>query len=156
MAGDFWTIWGMNRFYQKWKPKTDELRAAGERLGMDLEFLISLPVGAPKASDVSRDEAYAAAREAVLKDARWNEEYLSYYGTREVYLNEETGAVYHFCFTTWVNGIASPQREKGDALQDAGVLPCQMIVRVSAATGEVVSVTENNDMRGTKRLLGID
>ncbi len=155
MAKDFWTADGMYRFYQKWKPMGDELRAAGETLGLDLDFLIRLPIGTPKATDITRDEAYAVARQTALKDERWTEEYLSYYGTREVYLNLDEGAVYHFCFTTWVNGIDNPAREKGEKLQEDGTLPCQYIVRVSAADGTVVSVTENNDMTGTKRLLGI-
>lgn len=151
MQKDFWTVEGMYRFEQEWKPKLIELAAQGEKLTRDQRYLISFTFGTPLDGDISRDEAYALARKAIL-DSGVEEEHLNLLGTGEAYLIDEAkGRYYNFCFED-KNPLLSKERETVAALQDAGILPWRIVVAVRAQDGEIISVEPSNDNSNSERL----
>ena len=154
MADDFWTIEGMYQFQQDWQPRVQALTASGVEVNSrDLLYLLDLPYALPSESDINRDQAYDIARQAILAQVTWQAEYLTYYGTREAFLViDDTTRVYHFVFTYWTNAISDERRTKAQALHDEGILPQRIVVRIDAATGDVLQVSEENAVDGVNRL----
>jgi len=154
MADDFWTVEGMYRFKQEWGPKVKQLEASGVNIDSpDLLYLVGKNYGLPSKEDISRDDAYQIARNAILCRDGWTEEKLNLFGTREAYrIDDPDCPVYDFVFTYWAYGIADARRQEAEALFHEGKIPHNVIVLVAAKTGEVVEIREESSLDGTNRL----
>lgn len=152
MAEDFWTIEGLHKFKQEWKPRVAALLANGEKISQDLQYLTALPFELPKESDISRDEAYELARATILGTG-FDDKYLQLYGTREAYLvNTDGYGYYKFCFTYWVYSLSDEKRTEAEQLHEQETIPHKFIVCVNAADGQVISIDANDDVDGIARL----
>ena len=152
MSNGFWTVDGLYQFAQVWKPRVEVLLMQDEQLPQDLEYLITLPFGLPKATDITRDEAYELAKESILNNG-FDESILGLYGTREAYLNGTLDEGYFkFCFTYWVYPLSDERRVKGEDLHEQGMIPQKIVVCVNATDGQIISIEENNNTQGVERL----
>lgn len=151
MAEDFWTVEGMYRFAQEWTPRAQQIVSGGEKLPHDLRYLLSKAYGLPTDADLSRDEALALARNAILSAEGWTEEKLSLFETREAYrIDEPAQPVYWFVFIWSIH--SQEQRDAVEALHQQGGIPRRVIVKVGAADGSVLSVEESNRVDAEGRL----
>jgi len=150
-ADDFWTIQGLHHFEQKWKSQVETLLANGEEVPKDLQYLVSLRFGLPKNDDITRNEAYSYAEDAILNSG-FSQTYLGYYGTREAYLlNEDGDGYYKFSFTYWVYPLADERRQIAEELHGKGEIPQKIIVCINASTGELISLEQSNAVDGPER-----
>jgi hypothetical protein len=150
-SDNFWTIQGLYHFEQKWKSQVETLLANGEEVPMDLQYLVSLRFSLPKDDDITRDEAYSHAEDAILNSG-FSQTYLGYYGTREAYLlNEDGDGYYKFAFTYWVYPIADERRQIAEKLHGEGEIPQKIIVCINASTGELISLEQSNALDGSER-----
>lgn len=150
MVEDFWTIEGMYRFQETWRPKVAQLREAGIEIdSKDLLYLLDIEFGLPDDSDISRDDAYEIAYSAAL--AELTEDQLSMYGTVEAYVISQTGS--HLFYIVF-DAERGPIEKRSEALDQylQGQIPFQIRVHIDARTGEVVKVFNNSSWTGTDRL----
>lgn len=150
-ADDFWTIDGLYYFKEEWAPRVSTMIANGEAVNNnDLMYLLTKNFSKPKKTDISRNEAYEIARNAILSQPNWSEEKLKLFGTREGYVLEDNESLYWFVFTYYTYPL--DERSEAIALNKTGEIPRRIIVKIAAVDGRVQEIIESNSMGQEDRL----
>ena len=137
MSEDFWTIDGIYRTMQKWKPLVAQLYAENESVYKDLAHLVTVTFALPDADDISENDAIEIASAAVKSELGISEDHCKLYDIRRAYYIKSNGnGVYFFWFQRTKDMLSLPVKEQ-EVLK-------RVAVHIDAETGEVITMTIGN------------
>lgn len=128
----FWTVDGMARIMDEWRPRVEEYRAAGDTIGNELEHLATIDFCLPEEGDITVVKARELANAEVVKFRGIKPDDMRFYYTREAcYINDDGVRMYFFRYLATAEVKVSK-----DGSSD---FP-SVIVYINAQTGETIDI----------------
>lgn len=131
-SDEFWTVEGMVRIMDEWRPRVEAYREAGDVIGIELGHLTTVDFCLPEADDITLEQARTFAAAEVIAFADIETDEIRFYDVQEAcYVNEDGIRAYFFRYL--------PTKDAEEFGRGFFTYP-SVIVYLDARTGETLDV----------------
>ena len=148
---EFFTVTGLAAFARDFAPQINAALQRGETILPRAAYFAGIPYSLPQANDVSQEVALSIAEDTILEHTGWTKAmlYEGYKPSASYRLSQNTDGYLDDQSESgeWRFGFRIPPSNRSGAVEryHKGEIPFCFIVRIDAATGQVIELSESMD-----------